>query len=79
MLKNSFKTDVALEHDFGKVPVSRNRKETDRKAPREREREQKSVTSTKKSQRGLRISCIHGVCLPKSWFCRTDPEISMTA
>ena len=62
MLINSFKTDVALEHDFDKVPVSKKRKETDREAPREIEREQKSVTSTKKVKKTA--NWLYPRCLP---------------
>ena len=39
-LKNSFKTDVALEHGFGKVPGSRNHKKTAKEVPREERRKE---------------------------------------
>ena len=58
IFKNSFKTDVALKHDFGQVRVSRNRKGTDREAPRERERERakESVTSSKKVKKDSKLA-----------------------
>ena len=67
ILKNSFKTDVALEHGFGKVPVSRNDRETAKEVPREA-RAKKTCVQARIGQKDSKSAYIHGVCLLNHGF-----------
>ena len=69
---------MALEHDFGKVSVSRNHRKTAKAVPREERAKKNMCSSTNRSKR--QQECLYPRCLPaESRFCSTDPESSMTA
>ena len=64
--KSSFKTDVALEHGFGKVLVSRNHRKTAKEVPREEsEKERVQARIVKKDSKS---AYVHGVCLLNHGF-----------
>ena len=67
-LKNSFKTDVAMENGFGRVPVSSNHRKTAKELPGEERQKRERMSKHELVKKDSKSAYIHGVCLLNHCF-----------